>query len=274
MKPLNYNLLRFGNISTYIITLIVNSLANTTIFGGRTTADVSFANPTLITPATYTFAIWGVIYVLLGIFIVYQALPSQKDKPFHEQISFLFILTSIFNVGWILLWQYNFLVLSVVLILAFTASLIAIYLRLNIGRSKVSLTEKLAVHVPFSVYLGWLTIATIADVSVTLLNLGWNGFGVSAQTWAIVVLVLALIVTLAVIVTRRDIAYSLVIVWALVGIAVGQSSYALTMLVVEVAVAVIIVALVLTVGFHQLWSRRGVAKNTQAKITADSKLGA
>ncbi len=248
--------MRYGNIAAFIVTLIINGLASTTIFGGRTTADVSFANPTLITPAAYTFAIWGVIYILLGIFIVYQALPSQKEKPFHGQISFLFILTSIFNIGWILLWQYNFLVFSVVLIFAFTASLIAIYLRLNIGRSKVSWAEKLAVHVPFSVYLGWLTIATIADVSATLVNVGWNGFGVSPQIWAIGVLALALIITLAVIFTRRDIAYSLVIVWALVGIAVGQSSYALTVLVVEVAVAVILAALVLTVGIHRYLTKK------------------
>lgn len=266
MRPINYNVLRFGNIAAFIITLIINGLANTTIFGGVTTAQISFDNPTLITPATYTFGIWGIIYVLLGIFIVYQALPSQKDKPFHQQISFLFILTSIFNITWILLWQYNLLVLSVVLIFAFTASLIAIYLRLNIGRSKASLTDKLAIHVPFSVYLAWLTIASIANVAVTLVNVGWDGFGISAQLWAVLVLAVAVIIALAVIVTRRDIAFSLVILWALVGVALGPQSTALTMLVVEIAVAVIVVALVLTVAVYHLWyKKKGELQNKQAK---------
>ncbi len=246
------NYLRWANIVVFITTLIVNGLSNTTLIGGKTTAEVSNSYPTLITPAGYVFAIWGIIYILLGVFLVYQALPSQKDKPFQKQVSVLFILTSVFNIVWLFFWQNELLPVSVAVIIAFLASLIAIYLRLNIGKSNVSLKEKLCVHVPFSVYLGWVTIATIANISVTLVSVGWDGFGISLQTWAILVLAVALILDLAVIATRKDIAYSFVFIWALVGIGVNQSANPSIVLTSEIAVVIIVVALVITIAFSRL----------------------
>ncbi|MCW4000749.1 MAG: tryptophan-rich sensory protein [Candidatus Bathyarchaeota archaeon] len=247
--------LRWANIAAFIATLIVNGLSNTTLIGGQTTAEVSNRHPTLITPAGYVFSIWGIIYVLLGVYLVYQALPSQKNRPFQKQISYLFILTSILNIVWLFFWQNELLSISVAVILGFLASLIAIYLRLHIGRSNVSLKEKLCVHVPFSVYLGWVTIATIANIAVTLTASGWDGLGLSMQTWAIVVLALALIIDLAVIVTRRDIAFSLVFIWALAGIAVNQTSYPNVALTAEIAIVVIAVALALAVAVTRLRRR-------------------
>jgi hypothetical protein len=244
--------LRWANIVAFIITLIVNGLSNTTLIGGRTTAEVSNNYPTLITPAGYVFAIWGIIYVLLGVYLVYQALPSQKDKPFQEQISGLFILVSVFNVIWLFFWQNELLPISVAIIFAFLASLIAIYLRLNIGRSNVGLKEKLCVHVPFSVYLGWVSIASIANIAVTLVSAGWDGFGLSPQTWAILVLVVALILDLAVIATRRDIAYSLVFIWALAGIAVNQIANPSIVLTAEIGITIITIALAITFAFSRL----------------------
>ena len=246
------NYLRWANIVAFITTLIVNGLSNTTLIGGKTTAEVSNSYPTLITPAGYVFAIWGIIYILLGVFIVYQALPSQKDKPFQKQVSVLFILTSVFNIVWLIFWQNELLPISVAVIIAFLASLIAIYLRLNIGKSNVGLKEKLCVHVPFSVYLGWVTIATIANISVTLVSVGWDGFGLSLQTWAILVLAVALILDLAVVATRRDIAYSFVFIWALVGIGVNQAANPSIVLTSEIAVVIIAVVLVITVAFSRL----------------------
>ncbi len=244
--------LRWANVVAFILTLIVNGLSNTTVIGGRTTAQVSNSYPTLITPAGYVFAIWGIIYILLGVFLVFQALPSQKDKPFQKQISGLFILTCVLNIVWLFFWQNELLPISVAIIIAFLASLVAIYLRLRIGKSNVTLKEKLCVHVPFSVYLGWVTIATIANISVALVSLGWDGFGLSLQVWAILVLTVALILDLAVLATRRDIAYSLVFIWALVGIGVNQTANPSIVLATEVAVAVIAIALVMTVVFSRL----------------------
>ena len=180
-------------------------------------------------------------------FAVYQALPKQKDKPFQKQISALFILSSVLNVVWLFLWQYDYITVSVVLMFALLATLTTIYLRLDIGKSVVPLKEKLCVHLPFSVYLGWITVASIANVAATLVSVGWDGFGLSAETWAIAAMSIALIVTLIVIAARKDTAYSLVVVWALAGIAVKQSTHPNIVAVAEVGIAVILIASALSI---------------------------
>ena len=254
------NSLRVGNIIALIVTLIVNGLAGTTLLNGRTTAEVSDTYFTLITPAGYVFSIWGVIYILLAAFAIYQVLPSQKDKPCHKQIGALFILSSIFNCVWLFLWQYDYITLSVVVMFALLATLISIYTRLGVGKSKAPLREKLLIQTPFSVYLGWITIASIANVSAALVSLNWDGLGISAETWAVIVLALALVVALAVIFTRRDIAYSLVIIWALAGIAINQSSYPNIVLTAEVAIAIIIVTLSVSLIAYRLRQRRAATR--------------
>jgi hypothetical protein len=237
-------LLRLSNIAAFVFTVLVNSLAgSTTIIGGRNTAQVSDAYPTLITPAGYVFAIWGIIYVLLGVFVVYQALPSQKDKHFQKKIDWLFVLSSLFNVVWLFLWQSENLGWSVVAMFLLLASLILVYLRLDIGKSAVSLKEKLAVYLPFSVYLGWITIASIANVSAWLVSVNWDGFGISPETWATLVVIVALVITLLVVATRRDVAYGLVIIWALVGIAVKQSGNQNIFFVAEASAVIVAIAL-------------------------------
>ena len=220
MQKNQINYFRYLNIIAFIVTIIINGLAGSTTFiGGQLTAQVSDANPTLITPAGYVFSIWGIIYVLLGIFSIYQVLPRNKDRPFHKQISFFFVLSCVANILWLFAWQYEQLPLSVGLMLLLLVSLIMIYQRLGIGKAIVPLKEKFAIHLPFSVYLGWITIATIANISATLVNVGWDGAGIDPTTWAIVVVAVAVLITLLSLALRKDIAYALVIVWALMGIA-------------------------------------------------------
>jgi benzodiazapine receptor len=251
----NSVLLRWSNIVAFVLTVIVNSLAgSTTLLGGVNTAEISDSNPTLITPAGYVFSIWGIIYVLLGVFVIFQALPSQKEKEYTKKIGWLFILSSVLNIVWLLLWQFEILSVSVVLMFLLLASLIAIYLRLNIGKSAVSLREKLAVQLPFSVYLGWITIASIANVSVFLVSENWDGFGISAETWATLIIIVALVITLLVLATRRDIAYGLVIVWALLGIAVNQSGNQNIVTLTEASAIIVLLALAAVVLLSRLKS--------------------
>jgi len=253
MVKANSTLLKWANIIAFALTVLVNGLAGgTTILGGKLTAEISDANPTLITPAGYVFSIWGVIYILLGIFVVFQALPSQKGKDYQKRIGWLFVLSGLLNIAWLFLWQFEYLSLSVVLMFLLLATLIAIYLRLNIGKSAVPLREKLAVHVPFSVYLGWITIASIANVTVTLVSVGWDGFGISQETWATLIIIIALLITLLVIATRKDVAYGLVVIWALLGIAVKQSGNQNIVTTTEISAVVIVVALVLSILISRL----------------------
>jgi benzodiazapine receptor len=251
----NSVLLKWSNIIAFVATVIINSLAgSTTLIGGVNTAEISDANPTLITPAGYVFSIWGIIYILLGVFVIFQALPSQKEKEYTKKIGWLFVLSSTVNIVWIFLWQYEILSASVILIFLLLATLIAIYLRLNIGKSTVSLREKLAVHVPFSVYLGWITIASIANVAVFLVSEKWDGFGISPETWATLIIIVALVITLLVLATRRDIAYGLVIVWALTGIAVKQSGNQSIVALTEASAIIVLLALAAVVLLSRLKS--------------------
>jgi benzodiazapine receptor len=249
----NSNFLRYANIIFFGLTVVVNSLAGgTTLIGGQVTAAVSDANPTLITPAGYVFSIWGVIYMLLGVFVVYQALPSQQGKEYQSKIGWLFVLSSLINIGWLFLWQFEYLSLSVVLMFLLLATLISIYLRLGVGKSAVSLRERLAVQLPFSVYLGWITVASIANVAATLVSIGWDGFGISPETWAILVVAVALTITMLMLFTRKDVAYSLVIIWALVGIGVKQSGNQTIVMLAEISAAIVAVALISTILVTQI----------------------
>ena len=256
MAAANSTLLKWANAIAFALTVLVNGLAgSTTILGGKLTSQISDANATLITPAGYVFSIWGVIYILLGIFVVFQALPSQTGKDRQASIGWLFVLSSLLNIAWLFLWQFEYLSLSVVLMFLLLATLIAIYLRLNIGKSKVSLREKLAVHVPFSVYLGWITIASIANVAVTLVSVKWDGFGISQETWATLIIIIALLITLLVIATRKDVAYGLVIIWALVGIAVKQSGNQNIVMIAESGAIIVAIALAASILLARLGRR-------------------
>jgi len=250
------SVLRWINILAFVLTIIVNSLAgSTTIIGGKFTNQISDANPTLITPAGYVFSIWGIIYILLGIFTVYQALSGRQSEAVRRRISWLFALSSAFNIVWLFFWQYEYLSVSLVLMFLLLATLILIYLRLGIGKTKAPIQERLAVHLPFSVYLGWITIAAIANVAVTLVSLNWDGFGLSPEIWAALLITIALIITLLVLATRKDIAYALVVIWALVGIGVNQSGNQIVVLLTQISASIVVIASVLVIAFMVLRRR-------------------
>ena len=241
------------NVFAFAILIAVNGLAgSTTVLGGVTSADVSNMYPTLITPAGFTFAIWGVIYFLLLLFAVYQLLPKNRDQPFLSQVGLLFALSSTFNISWLFLWHYNYITYSLVLMFALLASLILIYLRLGIGKTAVSLREMAFVNLPFSVYLGWISIATIANVSVALTAAGWDGWGIEPSTWAVVIICVALLLSLAVLATRKDLAYSFVIAWALLGILSNQSGHESIVLSSEIGIVLLLAAIVVTVASSRL----------------------
>jgi tryptophan-rich sensory protein len=208
-----------ANLLGYIVVLVVNYLANALPIGGRTPGEVSGMFPTLFTPAGYTFAIWGLIYLLLLGFVVYQARFWGKEAPaFLHRIGWLFLLSCAANAAWLPAFHYLQLGLSLLVILVLLGSLIGIYLRLDIGKSSPTPAEKWLVHLPFSVYLGWVSVATIANASILLTHLGWEGQPGGPQFWTVLVIAVAVGLGLAALLLRRDFGFALVIVWALSGI--------------------------------------------------------
>ena len=255
MATVNFGALKWLNIIAFAAVVVVNGLAgSTTIIGGQDTAQVSDENFTLITPAGYTFAIWGIIYTLLGLFVIYQALPSDKGKT-AEKVGWFFILSCVANICWLFLWQFEYLTVSVALMFLLFGSLLMAYLRLGISKSPASWRERIAVHAPFGVYLGWITIASIANVAAALVSLHWDGFGLGAETWGILVTVIALLIATLVVLTRTDVAYGLVIIWALIGISANESGNQNVTLVAQISAVIVAVAVAASVLLEILKSK-------------------
>lgn len=211
------------SVAAYIVMVVVNGLANILPLNGKNTKDISDSFDVYFVPAGYVFSIWGVIYLALLAYTIYQALPSQRENPALRSIGWLIILSCAANTAWLFTWHWLLLPLSLPVMLIFLGTLIAIYLRLVTGRARVSTAERWLVHLPFSIYLGWITVATIANATDLLYYLNWDGWGIGAQTWAVIMLAATIIIAALVMISRRDVAYLVVLVWAIAGIAFKQS---------------------------------------------------
>jgi hypothetical protein len=221
-KSSDLRILQIGNALSYAAVVVVNTLANALPLNGVTTAELSDSYPNYFVPAGYVFSIWGVIYLLLLGFTVRQLRRGGEDAETLRKIGWLFIASNVFNVVWIFLWHWRLVALSLVPMFGLLASLILIYLRLDIGRAQVSRDQQLYYRLPFSVYLGWITVAPIANIVAFLVASGWESYGTTAAYWTVAVIGVAVALTLVNLYTRGDAAYSLVIVWALSGIIYKQ----------------------------------------------------
>jgi hypothetical protein len=215
---------QYANLLTVILALGVNILAATLPLNGQNTGEISDRFQVYFVPAGYVFSIWGVIYLGWIAFTVFQYQSSQKESPRLRRLGYLFAISNIANAAWLFCWHYNLFGLSVLVMLVLLGLLIASYLRLNVNRSPVPPLEYWSVDVLFSVYLGWITVATVANITDWLYFVGWDGFGISAQVWAVIMLAVASLLGLAMAITRHDLGYLAVLVWAFVGIAVKQSA--------------------------------------------------
>ncbi|MDX1406502.1 MAG: hypothetical protein R3330_00165 [Saprospiraceae bacterium] len=209
------------NSLALIIVLIVNGMANALPINGKTTGEISDSYPNLFTPAGFTFGIWGLIYLALLGFIIYQLVMAWKpnrNAVFITRIGPFFLVSCVANAAWIFAWHYEIIWLSWLIMLLLLGSLVLAYQRLEIGRSTVEPGRQWLVHVPFSLYLGWITIATIANTTILLTDLGWDAFGVDPRIWSIVVLWAGVSIAYRVWQVRRDLVFILTIGWAYSGI--------------------------------------------------------
>ncbi len=206
---------------TYLVMITVNGLANSLPINNRSTGAISDAYPNLFAPAGLTFSIWGLIYLLLAGYTLYQFGLFQSDKgkgriELFKKVGLYFILSSLANIAWIFSWHYDFIGISVLIMGVILFSLIKIADILN--KEKLSLQEKIFIRTPFSIYFGWITVAAIANITVFLVSLNWNGFGISDQIWTIVVLLAGLLIGTLRMWKDKNVAYGLVLVWAYSGI--------------------------------------------------------
>ncbi|WP_223805761.1 tryptophan-rich sensory protein [Pseudanabaena sp. UWO310] len=175
-----------------------------------------------ILPANYAFAIWGLIYLSLIIFGIYQVQPSQRYNPRLQRSGYLLVFACIAQCTWIYLFLARLFPLSVIAMLGILVPLILMYQALHLDYHLISLKEEWFIRTPISIYLGWITAAFVVNVSVTLYSLNWNGWNIASPIWTVIMMTVATAITSFVIVKYQDTVYALVIIWTLVAIAIRQ----------------------------------------------------
>lgn len=206
------------NLLATISVVAVNALANSLPINGQSTGAISNKLDVLFTPAGYVFGIWGLIYFLLFVWVLREFPADRRDLPLYKEATPLFVLSSLLNILWIFSWHYEYFLVSVVIMLGLLLTLIALYHKVK-GRA-ASFWDM----VPFSVYLGWISVATIANISYYLVSINWEGFGLSDQVWTFLMLGVATILAIVFSLKNNDAIFPLVFTWAFIGIGVRNFS--------------------------------------------------
>lgn len=208
------------NLILFAAVVYVNMLAVTLPINGKSTGELSDQYPNLFVPAGFTFSIWGVIYLLLFIFVVYQIWVSFNKKSVQKltvQSQVLFGITNLLNISWILAWHYEMVGLSVLIMIAFLSTLIVLFLNNEKIQFK-TFVEKIAIETPINVYLGWISVATIANITALFVTIGWKGSPLTESTWTIIMLSIGAVLAILMLFQRSNFTYALVIIWAFYGI--------------------------------------------------------
>ena len=243
------------NTITLLFALVLNSLQGSQLFNGTTVGEISAKYETLFTPAGYAFAIWGVIYLLLIAFVAYQwfAWFQRKEDTELKQTGWWFALGNLANGFWIAAWLNGQMGLSVLLILVLLFSLIMLTIRLRLEIWDAPVRIITFVWWPICIYLGWIVVATVANMSVFLVSIGWQGGFISPEIWTIILIVAATLIYLILIKTRNMREAAVVGIWALAAIAVKQWQ-----LNNEIVIAALVASVVLfiTVSVHGYKNRK------------------
>jgi hypothetical protein len=217
---------QIATLAAVLGSIAINTLSNVFPLNGVSIGNLSntlFASVQII-PANYAFAIWGLIYIGLIAFGIYQLQPSQRENPRLQHSGYLLAIACIAQCAWIYLFLARLFPLSNLAMLGILIPLMVMYQRLEIGRERVSRQERWFIHLPISIYLGWISVATIVNVAIGLYSINWDGWGIAPSVWTVVMMTIAGVIAAVISLQRHDTAYVLVIVWALVAIAIRQAN--------------------------------------------------
>lgn len=235
------------NLLALALVIIMNYLANRLPLGGKTTGEISAQYPVLIVPASYAFVIWIVIYALLVGFVIYGFTNKARESGIVQKIGGLFFLSCLFNIAWLFAWHYEKMISSVFIMFGLLLTLIAIYLKVNERHSSsLAVPECWLVRLPFSLYLGWICVASIINVASALYAINWDRFGLSETIWAIIMLSVATLLACLLGIMFTDPAVVLVFIWAYIAIFIKQQAYppvANTSIILAVLLAVLMLFL-------------------------------
>ena len=243
--------LRIINLVFFILMILVNALGEYMPLGVGSTGEISAKYPNLFTPAPITFSIWGLIYLMVAIFIFYQmgwGASNAYTTELVSTISFWFVVSCIMNIGWMISWHYDMIIFSLVYMIGLLLTLIIITSRFQ-QLSDPPMLAKVS-GIGFYIYLGWICAATIANVSVLLVKANWNRFGLSEQTWTMIVIIVGTALGILFIATKRNYFSAIAIIWAYCGILIkhiSQSGYSGKYPLI-IAVTIVGIVLILTTG--------------------------
>lgn len=229
-------MIKYINILLFAGMLVMNYLANALPLNNKTTGELSDSFPNLFVPAGLTFSIWGIIYILLAVYCVIQF--TGPDKEVISEISWLFGISCILNGLWIVLWHYGRLPLSLLVMLGLLITLI--YINLSIRQLPFGI-----IKAAFGIYLGWICIATIANVTALLVNSGWNAFNVPQVTWTIIMIAVGALLIGLTVYRLKNPFIGLAVIWAFMGIAIKRQDDYKSIFITAV-IALILVALLTT----------------------------
>ncbi|GEP98619.1 hypothetical protein [Chitinophaga cymbidii] len=252
------------NVVGLLIVIAVNVLSSTGRLNNKTAGELSEKYPNLFVPAGVTFSIWGLIYLALAGFAAYQLwLAFSRDhelelEAFVRRMRGWFLLNCLGNTCWLFAWHYEWLPLSMFFMLVIIVSLIMIHRNFRIAHSGASPREKLFIHFPFGVYFGWISIATIANVTVLLISLGIPGFGLSGLTWTVSMMCLGTVLALFMILRFNNIYYGLACIWAFYGIVLKQDAAAGTDPAIVVSTGTIVIAVLGLAVLLQLLRKKAI----------------
>lgn len=248
---------QFLTVFAILGSFLVNALSNLRPLNGQNIGEISntqFAN-VLITPANYAFAIWGVIYIGLICFCIYQFLHPRKQHPRLNAVSYFVILASFAQALWVYFFLQRWFALSLVAMLAILLCLIGAYVQLGYDRTP-SPQDRWLLRVPLSTYLGWIAVATVVNVALTLYAAAWNGWGLPPELWTVLLLIISAGIGITLLIKRRDLPFALVLVWAFLAIAVKRSTIPAIAL-SAIVLSAILLGFVIWVQVGSRGSRRG-----------------
>lgn len=245
-------ILQISNVIALVSTIIINYISNTGAINNTTIGEVSRDLNSLFTPAGYAFSIWGFIYLLLIGFIVYQGrslFVKVRDDDFVLKIGWWFVISCLANSAWVFLWLYGYIGLSCVFIFLLLFSLLKIVINNAMELWDAPISVIAFLWWPFVFYSGWVTVASIANVSSYLTKIEWSGFGMSEEAWTIFMIIVALIINLIVTWTRNMREFALVGAWALIAIAYTNYEHEVTIAYVAGGAALVLIVSSLTHGY-------------------------
>lgn len=212
---------QWTNLIALFAAFAVNMITNFKPVDGISIGEIAetYDETVLFIPADYAFAIWGLIYLGLGCLAVYQALSSNKTDPRCRQLGYLLTVSSLAQIAWVFLFQYRLFFPSLIAMLAILIPLIILYLRLDIFIKPVSRAQKWFINFPISIYLAWISVATILNVAIALASTQWDAWNISFTAWTILMLIVATVIGILAVTQRKDIAFAGVFAWAFIAIA-------------------------------------------------------